>query len=332
MTRMSRMMIGTALVVGLAAPACAVEPDNLLPANTDAVAIVNLRQIIDSDIVKKYALGQLKQLLEGQDAKKFLADFGIDPLKDVDRLVVGSIETQYKPGTEPKLLFIVHGKFDTAKLQKAAEDRAKSDGDKFAIVKEGDTTLFRFTPRDGEASVYITVVDSSTVVAATDKAIAADAVKAAKANRPAQLKKDLAALVEKLDDKASLAAATILKGKLDDVKIPAGGGIPLKLDGIQKAIPSIESMALAVRIGSDVNMEVSIGMKDEQAAGDLRTTLNELMKEIKPLVQGLGEFEPRAKPLAGVLDSVKISAKSKDVVLSGKVTGADIGKMVNPKN
>lgn len=332
MIRMSRMLMGAALVLGLTTTIRAAEPDKLLPPDTDTVAMVNLRQIIDSDIIKKYALEQLKQALDGQDAKQMLTDLGLDPLKDIEKIVIGSVETQYKKDAQPKFLLIVHGKFDPQKLYKTAEARAKTDGEKFAMVKDGDTVMFKFQPSEGESAVYGTVVNEKTVIAASEKKLISEALKAADTNKPATVKKELAALIAKLDDKASISVAGLLKGKLDEVKLPGGGGIPVKLDGLQKAIPTIETMALSIKIGTDVTLDLSLGMKDENAAGDMRNAMDDLFRDLKPLVQGLGEFEPKAKPLADVLASVKITAKNKDVTMTGKVTNANIAQMVGPKN
>jgi hypothetical protein len=332
MTRLSRVMMGAALVLGLATTTRAAEPDKLLPADTDTVAIVNLRQIIGSDIIKKYALEQIKQALEGQDAKKILEDLGLDPLKDVEKIVVGSVETQFKKDAQPKFLIIVHGKFDAEKLYKTAEVESKREGSKISLVKDGDTVMFKFEPGGAQGPVYGTVVNEKTVIAGSDKALITTALKASDASKPAALKKELTTLLAKLDDKASISVASLVKGKLDEVKLPAGGGIPVKLDGLEKAIPKMETVAVSIKIGTDVLLDLTIGMKDEDAAGDMRNALDDLFRDLKPLVQGLGEFEPRAKPLADVLASVKITSKNKDVTLTGKVTGDNIGKMVAPKN
>ena len=328
MTRLSRTIMGAALVVGLASTTRAAEPDKLLPPDTDTVAIVNLKQIVGSDIIKKYALEQIKQGLQGDDAKKILDDLGLDPLKDIDRVVMGSVETVFKKGTDPKFLLIVHGKFNPQKIYKVAEDTARTNGDKFAMVKEGNTVLFRFTPREGEASIYGTVVNEKIVIAGTEKKLILDALKAADANKPAQVRKELAALIARLDDKASITVASLLKDKLNEVKLPGGGNLPIDLGGLQKAIPDIESLALAIKIGTDVTVDVSLGMKDANAAGDMRNALDDLFRDIKPLVQGLGQLDPRAKPLSDIINTFKVTSRNKDVTLTGKITGENIGQMM----
>ena len=112
MTRLSRTLMGAALVLGLTTTARAAEPDKLLPADTDTVAVVNLRQIIDSDIIKKYALEQIKQLLDGQDAKQILTDLGLDPLKDVEKVVIGSVEPHWFAGVTGALWLSLYASVD----------------------------------------------------------------------------------------------------------------------------------------------------------------------------------------------------------------------------
>ena len=186
MLRLSRVLLGAALVVGaLAANSSstrAAEPDKLLPAEADTVVSVNIKQILDTDIIKKYALEQIKQALDGQDAKKLLTEIGLDPLKDIDRVVVGA---NIKGPADIKYLMIVHGNFDPEKLYKAAEEQSKVDADRFAMVKDGDTVIFKYTPENGENPVYGTVVNDKTVIAASDKKMIANALKAAEAGKKA---------------------------------------------------------------------------------------------------------------------------------------------------
>ncbi len=327
MMRLSRLVLA-ALVAGFVAPtARAAEPDKLLPADADTVAVVNLKQILESDIIKKYALEQLKQTLDGQDAKQLLTELGIDPLKDVEKLTVATVDTSR---TDTKFLLLVNGKFDAEKLYKTAEAYSKKDGDKFAMIKDGSTVMFKFQPDNGQPPVYATVVNEKTIVAASEKKLITNALAADSAKKPAAIKKELADLLKKADDKASIFVVSMLKGKLDDVVLPGGGNLPVKLEDLEKALPKLETASIAVKIGIDVLVDVTLGMKDEDAAGDMRNALDDIFKQLKPLAQLAGAAEPRAKPLGDVLSTLKTSSKNKDVSISGKITGANIGKMINP--
>jgi hypothetical protein len=323
------MVLSAAFVLGLvAAPnARAAEPDKLLPADADTVIQVNIKQILDTDIIKKYALEQLKLTLDGQDAKKLLNEIGLDPLKDIDKIVVGA---NIKGRNDSKFLMIVHGTFDPDKLYKAAEAQSKKDADRFAMIKDGDSVVFKYTPENGENPIYGTVVNDKTVVAGSDKKMIANAVKAAAESKKAAIKQELADLVKKMDEKSSVYVVGLTKGKFDDVKFPGGGNIPVDLSGIEKLLPKTESMSVSVKVGADVNVDVTLGMKDDDSANDMRNALDDLLKQAKPLIGLAGAAEPRAKPLADVFNTIKTSTKNKDVSITGKVTGANIGKMVKP--
>jgi hypothetical protein len=329
MTLRSRLVLGLALFAMLTTTVRSAEPEKLLPATTDTVLQVNVRQILDSEIIKKYAIGQIKQALEGQEAKKLLTEIGLDPLKDIEKIVVG---TSGANKSELKYLMVVHGKFDPDKLYKTAEAQSKKDADKFSMIKDGNTVMFKYQPENGDPPVYGTVVDEKTVIAASDKKLISSALAAATGGQTSQLKAEIADLVKKMDDKSSIYAVSILKGKLNEVQLPAGGQLPVDLSSIQKLLPKTENATIAVKIGADINMEVNLGMKDDESAGEMRNALDELLKQIKPLAQLAAAAEPRAKPLGEILGTIKTSVKSKDVVISGKVTGTNIGKMVNPNN
>lgn len=332
MLRLSRVVLRAAVVVGLSVPtARAAEPDKLLPADADLVVQVNVKQILGSDIIKKYALEQIKQTLDGQDAKKLLTELGLDPLQDIDRIVGASIDTKIGQRADAKGLVIVHGTFDPDKLYKAAEVQSKKDANRFAMIKDGSMVIFKFTPENGGQPIYGTVVNDKTVIAATDKKLIATALKAADEKKKAPIKPELADLLKKMDEKASVFAVSIVKGKFDEVKLPGGGNIPVDLSSIQNLLPKTETFSISIKVGANVDVEVTLGMKDGDTAGDMRNALNDLIKQVKPLAQLAGAAEPRAKPLGDVLNSIKTTSKDKDVTVTGKVTGANIGKMVKPE-
>lgn len=325
MSRLSRFVFAVALTAGFSAPARAADPDKLLPKDADTVIYFNMKQLVGSDIVKKYALEQLKQALEGQEAKKLLEDMGLDPLKDIETIWAG---TSGKDQTDMKALIVVHGKFDPEKLLKAADAASKKDGDKFSIVKDGNATLFKYQPDEGNP-VYGTVVDETTVIAASDKKLIGEALKQKDAAK-APVSADLTALVKKQDAKATMFVASVVKGKFKDVKIPQQ--LPIDLSGFQKALPNTDSMSIVLKVSGDVTLEITMGMKDEDAAEDMAGAMAKLVDGIKGLVPLITAADPRAKPLADVVKTIKTDVKKKDVVTSAKITGDEIGKMIKGEN
>src|SRR3954468_15012654 len=175
-----RLFAAAVLALVAAAPVRAAEVDVLLPAETEAVMFVNVKQILDSDLVKKYALGQIKQALQGNENQKLLKDLGLDPLKDIDRVTVGS----WGKGPEDmEAVAIVRGRFDPEKLFAAAKDQAGKNADKMAIVEEkvGDKTykLVKITQDNQPKPFYVAVADEKTIVGANDKKLTTNILAAA---------------------------------------------------------------------------------------------------------------------------------------------------------
>lgn len=328
MTRLFRLTAAAVLVAGICpAVSRAAEPDKLIPATADSVVIVNVRQILDSDIAKKYALEQIKQALDGQDLKKMLGDLGLNPLKDINQLVIAASGANKD---DVKLMVILHGKFNPSKLNAAAEVQSKQDPDKFSLIRDGGTITFKIVPDNGPfPAMYASVIDEETVVAATEQKLITQARSAA-ANNLSTLNKDMAALIRRQDDKASVVVAGLFKNKLESAKIPGGGNLPIDLSAFQELLPKMDNMAVTMNVKTDITFEVTLGMKDDDSAGDFRKAFEDLLKQLKPLAGIAGAAEPRAKPLGDILNTFKSSAKGREVVITGKISGANIGKMVNP--
>lgn len=324
MFRPSRLGLGAALAAAFAfAPSArAAEPDKLLPAAAEGVISVNVRQLIESDIMKKYALEQMKQSLQGNDAQRLLRELGLDPFKDIDRII---ITLSGKDRTDMKLLVIVRGKFDPDKLYKTAEAQTKKDPDRFSLVRDGDDKMFKFQPDNGNP-LYGTVVDETSVVLGNDKKVIGAALAAATSTKKPTVNKDLAALIGKMDDKASIWVAAVVKDKLDKLKLPGGGGA----QNFQAQIPNLDTVTMVVKVTGDVNLEVGLGMKDANSADEMAKTVDDMLQTVKGALPFLAANEPKLKPLVDASKSLKSNLKDRTVVITAKLAGDALGKILNP--
>jgi hypothetical protein len=323
MLRLSRFALAAAFAVALAPTARAAEVDKLLPADAEYVIHFNLKQIIDSDIIKKYALEQLKQGLQGNDAQAMLKELGLDPLKDVEKITIGASGTDQN---DAKALIIVRGNFDPDKLFKAADAAAKKDGDKFTLVKDGKDTMFKFQPDNGNP-VYGTVVDNKTVIIGTDKKIITTASAAHAAGKPSEASRELTTLVSRMDDKASMWVAAITKDKLNKVKLPPGGAGG---QNIQDQLGKLDNITLVLRVTGDINLDVNLGMATEEAANEMGKTVDEGLTTVKGALPFLIANDKRMQPLGDVAKSLKSEVKSKVVSITAKMPGGVIGQLLNP--
>ncbi len=319
-----RLLVGAVLAAAAAAPARAAEVDPLLPAESDSVIFVNVRQILDSDLVKKYALGQIKQALAGNDAKKMLDKLGLDPLKDVNQVTAGSWG---KNPEDMNFVAVVRGKFDPKKLFEAAQEEAKKDGDKVAIVEDGKYKLVKFTQDKEPKEVYLSVADEKTLLAGSSKKVVTAALAAAeKGEAKPKLKKDLADLVAKQDEKASLFAVGLTEGKVGE--LPPGVNIPgVDAQKLAKQLEKLQNFAMTLRLTEDVALQVDMGMKDTQAADDFGDTVGQLIGTVKQFLPLLAGQQPNAKPLVDeITKTLKSKVKDKDVTITLKLSSSAIGK------
>src|SRR5262245_54147340 len=164
---------------------------------------------------------------------------GLDPLKDIDRVVIAG---SGKDQNDIKGLIIVRGKFDPEKLYRTAEAETKRNPDQFALVKDGRDVMFKWQPDNGNP-VYATVVDDKTVIFGTDKKLIVNALAAANADKKPAVDKKLAALITRMDDKATIWAAAVINGRLDNARLPGN-----QAQNLQAQIPNLDTVTAVIRV------------------------------------------------------------------------------------
>ena len=324
MRRLSRFALVAALAAVAAQATRAAEVDALLPPETEAVAYVNFKQVLDSDLFKKYALPKFKEAMKMGDAAAMLEKLGLDPLKDIASATVGLW------GTDPqdmKVVGVLRGTFDGDKLFKAAEEFAKAAGDKMSIVEEGDFKLIKFVGDNGKPG-FASVADNKTLLIGTDKKVVAASLTAKKNGAKAKLNKDLTALVLKQDEKASMFFCGMTDGKFN--AIPGNiNGIPgIDGDQLKEQLNKMVNAGLTLRVGKDVTVELTTGMKDADAADGFGANVDKLIGLAKTFLPLAAGSAPQAKPLIDDLTkTLKHKVAKSDVTISLKLSAEAIGTM-----
>ena len=322
---MTRLFVLAGLgIATVAAPVRAADLEPLLPAQTESVMVVNVSQVLDSELFKKYARGQVEQALEGNDAQKMLKSMGLDPMKDVERVSVGFW------GTGPqdmKALAVMRGKFNPEKLFAAVEDAVKNEPDKVEFVTEGGFKLIKFKPENQDQPVYATVASESAIVAGNDKALVAAAFGQAQKNEATQVKKELAALVRSQDAKASVYVVGLTEGKVElppNFSLPVQGIDPEKLaDQLQ----AMQNVAIVVHVTDGLAIDISMGMKNADAATEFGDTVEQLLSTAKVFIPVIAAQQPQMQPVAQEIgQTLKSKVADKAVTIGVKLSGDTIGK------
>lgn len=330
MRRISRCLLAVVLTAGVVASTRAADVEPLLPKDTEQVVHMNFKQMLDSDIIKKYAMGQIKQTLQGEDVKAILDSLGLDPLKDLDQATVGL----WGKGEEMNYVGVVKGKFNAKKLFDAAKAEADKNKDKMEIITETvdgkEITLVKMTQDSGKPT-FVTVADDSTILVGSEKKFATSALAAFNKKEKAKLSKELTALLLKQDDKASMYFVAITEGKMKD--IPAGSFDGLKQVGVdgdkmKEQLEKMNNVAVTLNLGKEVKFIAVAGMKDADSAEEFSGTLDKLVDTAKTFLPLLGGQQPKAKTVIDDLTkSLGVKAKDKEVTLTFSLTAKAIGDL-----
>lgn len=321
MSRMTRSLMVLAITIGMSTGTLrAADVVALLPADAEQIININVRQVLESELFKKYLLANAKQALESNEAQKTLKQLGLDPLKDIDRISGG---LWGENAQEMKGLFVINGKFDPKKLFEAAQDAASKNGDKISIVKEGDLTLVKATVQNRPDPIYMSVSDEKTIVIGTEKKLVTDAMKIKPDSKPA-INKQLAELYGKMDQKATFFLCGVSNGKVGDIPPNPLFDDPVKL---KKQLEKLETTTMTLRVTTDISVEMEMGMKDGDAADDFGATVDELLNKVKVFIPLIAMQNANLKPVSNDLSkSLKSSVKEKSIIISAKLTGEAIGK------
>jgi hypothetical protein len=284
----------------LAGAARAADADKLVPSDAEVVASVNVRKLLDSDLFKKYGQDAAKAGLQDPNAKKLLGAMGLDPLKDIESILVTSAGTE-----KPKMLVVARGKFDVSKIQTAAENYAKDKPDDLKINKVHGLTIYE-GKGNGDQKVFAHLVgDGKTLMASTDQDYLVQAVQTPSGGPSKQMQNALS----KVSGKDEAWVAAVITAEMN--KQIAGN--PQTKDLADK----LEAITGTIDVSSDVQINLTVHTTDATSAGSLKKQLN----QVKPLLTLMAQSNEDAAPIVqDLLDNLKITSDQTSVKVSLKVS------------
>ncbi len=296
-----RLLPALVLAAAAAASARAAAPDKYLPSDSDFVAVINVRQLLDSPLVKKQDLEKLRsQMKSNEDVNKILQATGLDPLKDIDSVSLG-----VALGTgEPKVAFVVHGKFDLDKIHAAAAEAAKAKPDEFGVETKDGTKIYRMKGKGAsEKPVYATFANGSTLVATQS----ADQTVAAAKGEGGKLSETLTTALDKIGGKESAYFAvgvneTMRKGLANNPNQQMAGLAP-KLQYATGTLNLTKDFALTLRV--------------QTTDADAAKEVSKFIRQFLPLVNMMAAGNQDAGPaVAEVLKKIEVKTDSNAAVVS----------------
>jgi hypothetical protein len=313
-----------AAAAALAAPARAADVDKYLPEDTEAVFTLNIKQSLDSALVKKYGLDQARAALQSADmVNDVLKDLGFDPFKDLDNIIVANPGG----GDQDRGLIIVHGKFDLKKFQDKADKAVKDETLKVHKVPDGlggKNLIYEVTvplPGAGETPLFIALADKDTILASPGKDYVVDGLKKTGAKEKAALKnKAFQTLLEKVDTKQSLSFA-MLGSALTKSELPLPDEVKTFLEGL-------DAVGGGITLDDGIKIQVNFAAKDADAAKEMHKTLDTGLKQALGILAIAAAGNEELTPLVDLLKSVKLAVKEKVITFKAEVSGEIIEKAI----
>lgn len=294
----------------LAGTAQAADSDKLLPSDTTGVITINVRQLLDSALFKKLddKLSIRDALKKNAELKQVLDAINLDPTKDLDKVVLAATGG----GKQDEALVLMLGKFDRAKIEKAASDAAKDDKNKLKIIKEGNYSLYEMVNKDGQ-TIFGAVVNETTLALAPRKDFVVDVLDRNAGKKTTTLKKDVAELIAKADTKQSISVVGLTSGLAgqaadfaDKIKTVTGG----------------------INVTDEVKVNFDLTAKNDDGAKEIAKQIDENIVNAKQLVGILAAQQKQWAPLIDVLGTVKIETKGSNIGLKGEVSKDIIDKLI----
>jgi hypothetical protein len=299
-----KRMLAVVLAFGLTAAARAADTDRYVPADTEQVIVVNVKQLMTSDLVKKNFLPEIeKQLAKNKEYQQMSKATGLDLLKDVNTVVLANTGT-----TGDKATVILRGKFDLDNI-KTTLKAVEKDG-KLKISKLGDREMYE-ADANGK-TFYSTFLDGTTMIGSTSEAV----VKAAADGKVGKLKGDLAAAVRGVDAKQSMWMAAVIPEEAKKLLDNANQG-PVE------AMKKVKTITAGLNLTKDLAASLAMQTGDPKAAKEL----GEFADQLKGLLAFAGQGNEQIAPLVKELQkSLKIVTTRGDLNISFSISGDVITK------
>src|SRR5437868_13847798 len=324
-SRRSWPVLAGLLLLG-ASPVRAAEAsvEKLFPDDTQAVLTVNVRQILDSAVVKKFVLPDVEAKLN-TEVGKVVRLLGLNPVKEISAVTFAT------PGgsDSAKWIGVVSGEFDPARIQSAVDQFAKGRPDAVAVHQQGNVRIYEdLSSKDGQTNWprYFALLDRHTLVASPNKDYVTAAVGRAAGKQASKLDPGLQTLVEKQDPKQSLWLAAVASKEMRQQLAKNGGA--------KDFADKIQSLSGGLTLTDDIRLNVRVQTSDPNAARQLRQQL-EAGKAVAVLAVSVNEeLKDYAPGIIDVLNAFRFSqekgAISVELTIASNLIEQNIKKPAKP--
>jgi hypothetical protein len=313
----------------LAFPTSAAELEKYLPDDTDMVLSINVKQIVATPVFAKTYQKHVEEFLKTEPLPTILKDTGLDPLKDVDRVVVAMGRRSHEPEEEAGSfamggpLILYHGRFDAARLRGKGKQLAETMPKMTRVHTIGDTQVFEFVSPPA-AKGFVAILDDSHLATSGSKKLLEEALAKASGKKKTKLKHEaFQKLLKTLDEQTSaalVASSSMIVGSRVSVRA-VNGKQTREVQHHNLGDSGVESLQVSATFDKDIKVRAVIGAKNAAGAEILAKSMTDGLKEAMQHIKQEAATEKELVPVVGVLETVRTTTKDDTITLEGHGSG-----------
>lgn len=319
-----RMLLGC-LVMGLAASTlqAAPPPHQLIPDNTEMLFHFNIKNFMESSLVKGGLKDNVKSLMdENKQLKGILDSIGFDPFRDLTSMTIalGNFKVDVSggpPQPNVEVLFILKGKFEKEKINTSLKTLISAGGqDKVGIGSMGDNTLYEF--KEGNKPMFACILDNETMAASDRKEELQNVIDRLGGKKTTKLSKEFTTMLGRADQKRTGYAVMMMPGSIKDMSAGMPNG---------EIVEKIEGMNIIIDVKENITIDFNTFTTDDAAAKQFETMLNQAKDFLG--IMALNAPDPEdSKDISDIISTMRVSANKNMVSVKLEIKGTLIQRAI----
>ncbi len=285
----------------------AADADRNLPNGAGVVLSINVEQLVNSPVGRKYLRPAIDQALNAnRSLQGSFKQLELDPFRDISRVIlVLSQNASYG-------LVIVHGKFDRDRIAKLAEQLAGEKKVRLRIHKDAGMTIYE-RAESADTPIFATFPNDRTLLLSNDKETLRTS------NRKGEPKKELATLIQHADDRLTAWL----------VALPAiAKSLPIENAKKRKSLESLENLTGTLNVYTGARLDLRFASKTPQDAESINQIIVDFKNLFKSLAPGVAKEKPELAPLFELVAGLTSSVRGKIASVTVDLSAAQIEKIV----
>lgn len=311
----------------VAMPAAAADP-KYLPSETELIVTVNVKQILDSALVKKQKNGvdQAKALLEAKlqekpEVRDYLKAVGFDLFRDLISISVG-----LPPGKDPENGFVIlEGQFNPGKFETASEDAVRQHPNVFSVSTVGKQKIFEAKSPDGK-QIFLNLAHGKNLLISSNRetlvqAIARGEGSSSRGGLTGTVKR-LAEATNNTQSFSFVATGNLLAKAMNQQRVP-------NAEALMPILQSIDGISGAVTINQDVQIQLGVGTSDAETAQKLSFGAQGGLLFLRNIIDAQAKKDDKFAPLVEVAKTMRIITQGSNIVFRAELSMEVIDKLMN---